>query len=220
MFSTYQKLNRATLLAAILIFGCATVQLAHADAIYTLDLDGCSGGCGPQTSFGTIDLMQVDSNTVQISLSLLNNNVNLTTGSHTGFSFNVQGGAITLGTLPTGWVDAGTNVTQPGFGTFTNGVDCSMGNSNNKSGCAGSNPWVGTLTFDVSRSTGLDLTDFVVNGSGNYFATDILSGTTGKTGLVASDQQAPTTPEPGTLALMGTGLIGSAFGLRKRLAAR
>ena len=103
---------------------------------------------------------------------------------------NVQGGAITLGTLPVGWVDAGSPVTQPGFGTFSNGIDCNTGNSNNKKGCAGSKPWVGTLQFDVSRASGLTLADFVGNNT-YFFATDILSGTTGNTGLVAAVASAP-----------------------------
>jgi hypothetical protein len=132
----------AVMSVALLAIGATP---AHADAIYNFTLDGCTGGCGPQASFGTIDLHQVSSTDVQITVSLLNGNAFLTTGAHQGFAFNIQGGAVTVGTLPSGWGNPQTNISQPGFGSFSNSIDCLMGNSNNHNGCAGSNPWVGTL---------------------------------------------------------------------------
>jgi hypothetical protein len=91
-----------------------------------------------------------------------------------------------------------------------------MGDTNSKKGCAGSNPWSGTLQFDVTRGTGLLLSDFVGNPT-YFFATDILSGTTGKTGLVASTGSSPTVPEPGTLLLLGSGVLGFAGLVRRKL---
>ena len=211
----FAMLSLAVLALGLFVTGAAPA--AHADALFNFTLDGCSGGCGPQTSFGTINLHSVDAQTVQITVSLLNGNQFVTTGSHTGFSFNIQGGAVTVGTLPTGWADAGGPVTQPGFGVFSNGIDCTNGNSNKKKGCDGSNTWVGTLQFEVSRASGLTLSDFVENKKNNLFAVDILSGTTGNTGLVAANLSS--VPELQTLALLGTGVLGIAGVLRRKLIA-
>ena len=210
------RLSLSVIGAALLAIGATTA--ARADAIYNFTLDGCSGNCGPQASFGTIDLHQVDPDTVQITVSLLNGNKFVTTGSHEGFAFNIQGSAVTIGVLPSGWGNPQTNQSEPGFGTFSNTIDCEMGNSNAKTGCAGDNPWVGDLIFEVNRGSGLVLSDFVGNSHNPpiFFATDIISGTTGKTGLVASDGSSPV-PEPGTLALLGTGILGFATVLRRKV---
>jgi hypothetical protein len=213
--ATLAKVSALALVLAA-FSGFTFAPAAHADAIYNFTYDGCSGGCGPQDPFGTVTLHQVDLETVQISVSLLNNNHFVTTGSHTGFAFNILGGAVTVGTLPDGWVNKGAN-SEPGFGDFTGGINCAHGNQNGKSGCAGSNQWVGDLIFDVSRAGGLSLDDFGVNGSGFLFATDILSGTTGNTGLVAADGGNNGVPEPGTLAMLGSGLLGLGVMVRRKL---
>jgi hypothetical protein len=152
---------------------------------------------------------------MQLSVSLLNGNKFLTTGSHTGFAFNIGGTAVTVGTLPTGWANHGAN-TEPGFGNFSDGVNCTHGNTNTHSGCAGSNPWVGTLQFDVTRASGLTYSDFIANNDGIFFAVDIISGTTGLTGLVASNSTQTTTPEPSTMGMVGSGLLLGFFQLRRR----
>lgn len=197
-----------------LVFMALLVPAAKADLISNLTFDSCTGNCGPQASFGTVTVHNLDSTTVSITVTLLNGNEFVTTGTHTGFAFNVSKPAtVDTATLPLHW-SAVTSITEPALGDFSNGVNCDQGNSNSKSGCAGSNPFVGTLTFHV---LGVQESDFISNGS-YYFAADILSGTTGKTGLVGAPGVTVTTqvPEPASLMLLGSGLSAAALRLRKR----
>lgn len=216
----FQIRNSRRLAALALPLGCfmAFAGLAKADLTYDLTVDSCSSACGPQAVFGVVDLSTVNVDTVQVKVTLNNGNEFVTTGTHTGVAFDIQGAqTVTLGTLPTGYVSAGTNTTvsEPGLGDFTDGIDCSKGNTTTKKGCAGSDPWSGTLEFDVSRSTGLTLSDFTTDNKGYSFAVDIISGTTGKTGLVGSTTpvsgQNPL-PEPSYVLL----LIAAATGFTTR----
>jgi hypothetical protein len=186
---------------------------AQADVMYSFTTDGCTGGCGPQDSFGTVVLHQVDPTTVDISVSLLNGNTFVSTGSHTGLAFNFLGPDVTVGDLPDGWSDVGPNITEPAFGMFAHGITCDLGNANNKRGCSGSNPWAGDLEFEVSRASGLAVTDFQTNGGGYTFAANILSGINGKSGLVAAGTEVP---EPATLVMLGSGVLSLAAMLRNK----
>jgi hypothetical protein len=208
-----------TLLVAIAfaVLAAGAAPAARADIIYNLTFDSCTGGCGPQVSFGTVDLHAINPTTMQVSVSLLNGNKFITTGSHKAFAFNIQGSAVTLGTLPTSWANAGPLVTEPALGIFSNAIDCTHGNSNTKKGCTGSNPWSGTLQFTISRVAGLTYSDFVANKEGFLFAADIISGTTALTGLVGSTDPSSPMPESSSLLLIGSGLIGVVWNFRHKL---
>src|SRR5262249_50083211 len=121
-----ETFKTAVVRVLVLMLAVAGVGLlapaAHADVIYQFAYDGCSGGCGMQSSFGTLELQQVDPTTVKISVSLLNNNEFVTTGSHAGIAFNFVGGDVIVSDLPDGWSNAGANVTEPGFGNFAHGI--------------------------------------------------------------------------------------------------
>jgi hypothetical protein len=184
----------------------ALAPAARADLIYDLTQDGCSGGCGPQVSFGQIDLHSVSLTEVQITLTLVNGNEFVKTGNHNALTFNVDGGAATVTPLTTGFA-VSSSTTNPSFGTFGYGITCS--------GCGrgASNPLPGPLMVDVSRISGLTPSDFIANSDGFFFAADILSGTTGNTGAIAAI--ASPVPEPSFYGALAFGLIGALIVLKR-----
>jgi len=173
--------------------------VAHADTIFTLTEDSCSGGCGI-SPFGTVTLHQTDSDTVGITVDLFNGNQFVTNGNHEAFSFNVSGAAVTISGLSSSFsIDAGT-VDNAGFGSFGYGLVT-----------GGTIP--PPLTFVVSRASGLLISDFVGNADSIAFAADILSGLNGNTGAVGAFAAVP---EPATFGLIGLGLIAGAILRRPR----
>ncbi len=194
------------------LFACvvalaALVPAARASTIFTLTQDGCTGHCGPQSGgFGTVTLEQVDSNTVSVDLDLFNGNEFVSTGNHDALTFNIGGGAVTLSGFDSDFSqDLPPVANNSPYGPFSYGVSCTG------CGSGASDPVPPPLEFVASRTSGLSVADFVANGNGIFFASDILSGTTGKTGAVGalgghvSDQS--TVPEPATCGLIGLGLL-------------
>jgi hypothetical protein len=205
------------------VVGLAIGQVANAATItYDLQSDHCTGLCGPQASFGTILLTDVTGG-VQITVTLLNGNRFTETGFDGTIGFNLIGNpTITESPDTVGWrlngdpagspitpVSAQSLTNWDGFGTFEYGIICDA--------CAGSATVAGPLTFTV-LGTGLDITDFAElstgkGGTAAFFAVDILSGTTGKTGLVDATS---TVPDGGaTVTLLGSVLLGLGM-LRRR----
>jgi len=185
------------------IFVFAALALpARSDLIYTLTQDGCSGNCGPQAGgFGTVDLSQISSTEVQVTVTLSHGNKFVKTGNHDALTFDVSGAAVTLSNFTTGF-SQDSSPSNPPFNPFSDGVTCS--------GCGpgASSPLPGPLVFDVTRSGGLSVNNFVANSDNIYFASDIISGTSGKTGAVgAQGPGALTTPEPSLYLMLALGLI-------------
>ena len=105
---------------------------------------------------------------------------------------------------------------ENGTGDFEYGVVWGGGSGG---GNADPNP---VLSFTIT-GTGLTLASLEQNAAGQFFAADIISGTTGNTGAVDASQALPPTsiPEPETYALMlaGLGLMGFVARRRKQKAA-
>ena len=190
------------LLAAF--FGLALVgRHANADSVYTLNYDSCTSGCGngqgtSNNNFGYVDLSQVGSNQVQVTLKITNPSYIVNTGNgtnHAPFAFNTDK-SITISSISDGvsnpsiYFTAGAiNAGVSGLGTFNYEINCT---TNCTPGA--SNGGEGTyLSFLVSAQSGaLSLNDFIANAGGFYFASDIL-GPTGLTGEVAANQSPTTT---------------------------
>jgi hypothetical protein len=142
----------------------------------------------------------VSATEVEVTVTLFNGNEFVDTGVHNALTFNVDDGTATVVPVTTGFTNS-TSTNNPPFGTFGYALACT--------GCGpgGSSPLPGPLVVDVSRASGLAPSDFIANSGGFFFAADIISGTTGKTGAVAASGLAAV-PEPNFYAILALMMVG------------
>ena len=94
-----------------------------------------------------------------------------------------------------------------GFGNFDVTLQC----------CNASNA-VNSFSFTVSRNGGFSSASdlFEANSNGAHFAIHIAPTNGNPTGFAADGGQNIETPEPASMLLLGSGLLGTAAGIRKR----
>lgn len=181
---------------------------ASAAMVFTIDQNGCSGGGGCGTApYGTVTLTQVNPTTVNVLVNLATGIV-FADSSGEALTFEISSsviGAITIDSFNSSDYGVGPAPRMAStFGTFDYSVSCVT--------CTGGNPGnpSGPMSFDVSAVSGLTIADFIKNGNGYYFATDIrgLNGNTGNVGVIFDPIFQDDVPEPATVAFSAAGLLG------------
>jgi len=208
MFPAIGLRKFAISLAMFALIALSSAAVARADqAVISIPNSGLSGSPGP---YATV--------TYVLNGSVIDVNVTMNAGfaafgqgnGNNGiFGFNIVGS--TAGLNVTNLVGiSGFNAgggQMDGFGNFDVTLDC----------CNPSNA-VTSFSFTVSRTGGFSSASqlFEANANGAHFAIHIAPTNGNPTGFAADGGQNTETPEPASMLLLGTGLLGTAAGLRRR----
>jgi len=197
----------AVSLAMFAVIALGSSIVARADD-YTLTNSNFAGS----GNFGNVHT-SLSGNTIVVTVTLTDGFVFHSSGA---FGFNVvdpDAGVTISGINPNSIFSVGgTGVQFDGFGNFEFALD------SNQSAAQARVTNTNSVTFTVSRSIGFTNANQLaeLNAAGWFFAAQIAPlDTSAATGFAAGASTA-SMPEPTSMLLLGTGLIGIASGIRKR----
>ena len=212
--------RKPLLLSLPAIFALALVPARASTIEYNLTVDQCTGRCGPAgTVFGTITLTDTVANTVRVKVRLASDFEFSHTASPVTVAWDLAGNpTIFANDLPSGWSLLSSIA---GSLPMTKKDDFEYGLS-----WSARNGWFAqsdsSLNFTLTGA-GLSTSSFEGTSSNHFFAVDIYNAATcapeaGKTGVVETTPEfgIADTPEPGSVALFGCGLVTFAWMLWKR----